>query len=97
MKCRNQMANRLFDNYIETTYHGNQVWKIIDDERWENGYIYCPHQFVGEHSEIDKLPNNKCPYKLEHLIVSEDDLKDIKIKGSRDVELELVKKELEGL
>jgi len=47
----------------------------FDDRYWEDGYIWCPLEYLGtedqEQRKITEPPPSKCPFILEHILTNQ--------------------------
>ena len=59
--------------------HGKAVsWEmdvLSDEKRWESGEVYCPWDFNIGIQSITQSPPKKCPYKLEHTVLGQKNVK----------------------
>ena len=44
-------------------------WAAIDDEKWEKGYVYCPHVFAVTLRK-NKAPPTWCAFAFEHAVAA---------------------------
>jgi hypothetical protein len=51
-------------------------WEKDDDEKWKNGYVYCPPEYLPEDIVrggvmVEDGPTEECPYALEHVLATQ--------------------------
>jgi len=44
-------------------------WLNLDNDRWDEGFVYCETADGNILYEIKKEPPEECKYKLEHLVI----------------------------
>ena len=65
------MLNKEACKRCNNKYHGYREWNHDDDEFWEEGSIVCLSNLYIR--KIHDPPPEDCLYKLEHMILSQDD------------------------
>lgn len=56
VRCRNEF------------YKNSLKWSSLDDEHWDSGIIHCHSDFW----EKGEIPSRKCPYRLEHIVETQE-------------------------
>jgi len=70
-KCRDILYEANGQNM--SVIHMREKWSEKDDRRWEGGRVWCAYNLYM--NIATKRISHSCPYKLEHIVLGENNEK----------------------